>query len=133
MSLFADTMAYGAGFAALAVFGPTVGQTKLDSLPKALLLSSPSATGSVMRLHLGGNIDRNGGKKVFFAYLALANLGMLIMTILAFTTDIKAMTHKEAPYYVWVFSGLLAGFGVASFAMIINVLYWSTAEKKGTN
>ncbi len=97
------------------------------------MASCPSITGSFLRFPLGGIIDKSGGSFAAFIYLCLAVLGMLIMTVLAFASDIAEMSPSAAPYYFWCLGGLLAGMGVATFPMIINVLYWSTNAKAGTN
>jgi len=36
-------------------------------------------------------------------------------------------------YFLWSIGGLLAGFGIAAFPLIINTLYWSPKAKAGRN
>ncbi len=83
--MWANTVAFGTGFAALAVFGPTMKKVTFAAIGKAFLASSPSLTGSLARLPFGPNIGRTGGKQWTGLYLFLCVLGITLNMILAFT------------------------------------------------
>jgi len=79
------TLAFGTGFASLAVFGPTMKKLKaLSGLGKTLLVSSPTISGSLPRIFLGGEIGRNGGRQWTLYFLVISIWGLSLNTYLAF-------------------------------------------------
>ena len=63
-ALWMSTLAFGTGFASLAVFGPTMEKCKsLSGFGEALLVASPALSGSFPRIPFGGNIGRTGGSQ----------------------------------------------------------------------
>ncbi|MCP3685520.1 MAG: MFS transporter [bacterium] len=101
---------------------------KLKGFTKGVLAGSPALTGAVLRWPFGTHIGKTGGKTGTIWLLVGACVGMALNTYLAFTVTLKTMEGWGADYILWCFGGLLSGCGVATFPMIINVLFWS--EKK---
>ena len=66
-------------------------------------------------------------------FLVLACVGMLLNTILAYSTidDLEETVNFSGIYFLWLLGGLLAGFGIAVFPMIINVMFWSRQKEIG--
>jgi nitrate/nitrite transporter NarK len=132
--LWIGTLAFGTGFASLAVFGPTMKRCKaLSGVGKSLLVASPALSGSFPRIPFGGNIGRTGGGDWTKLFLILSSLGMLLNTVLAYTTidDLETMENFSGTYFLWLIGGLGAGFGIAVFPMIINVLFWTKQKEIG--
>jgi len=128
------TLAFGTGFASLAVFGPTMKKCKaLNGIGKALLVASPAVSGSFPRIPFGDNIGRTGGCAWTKIFLVLACLGMFLNTILAYATldDLATMENFSGLYFLWLIGGLGAGFGIATFPMIVNVMFWSRQKEIG--
>jgi nitrate/nitrite transporter NarK len=77
-------LAFGTGFASLAVFAPTMKKCKsLTGIGKSLLVASPVASGSYPRILFGGDIERTGGRFSAIIFLVLSSIGMTLNTILA--------------------------------------------------
>jgi hypothetical protein len=59
--------------------------------------------------------------------------GILFNTILAYITtdDLDLMENWSGTYFLWLFGGLGAGFGIATFPMIANVMFWTKEENSG--
>jgi len=106
----------------------------LGSLAKALLVASPTLTGSLPRIPFGPNIGKTGGKGWASIFLVLSILGMVWNTFLAFTTldDLETMEDFSGLWFMWFLGGAFAGFGIATFPMIINVLFWSKISEAGS-
>ena len=112
----------------MAVFGPTMKRCeKLSGIAKSILVASPTISGSFPRIPFGGNIGRTGGGDWTKLFLILSCTGMLLNTILALVTtdDLGDMENFSFSYFLWLIGGLGAGFGIAVFPMIVNVLFWS--------
>ncbi len=58
---------------------------------------------------------------------------MLLNTILAYTTidDVPTTENFTGVYFLWLLGGLGAGFGIATFPMIVNVMFWSRQKEIG--
>jgi len=98
-----------------------------------LLVASPALSGSLPRIFFGGDIERTGGRLYTVVFLVLSSLGMTLNTILAYKTldDLATMQNYTGMYFLWMLGGLLAGFGICTFPMISNVLFWSKIENAG--
>lgn len=57
---------------------------------------------------------------------------MIYLTIATKYIDLKSLEFG-ANYFILVGGGLLAGFGIAVFPMIINTLFWFSKRKAGTS
>ncbi|MBT4964072.1 MAG: MFS transporter [Francisellaceae bacterium] len=132
-ALVGSTLAFFTGFAPLAVFGPTVAKAPaLSNFARAMLLASPTLTGSVLRLPAGANVDNTGGRRFALSMLAASNIGMLGLTALAFTTDLESLTAAKPEYYAWLAAGAAAGSGIAVFPSGVgNTTYWNPRNESG--
>ena len=105
----------------------------LSGIGKALLVASPALSGSFPRIPFGGDVERTGGRLYTVVFLVLTSLGMTLNTILAYKTidDLGTMENFSGLYFLWMLGGFLAGFGICTFCMISNVLFWSRKKSNG--
>ena len=79
--LYAATLGFFVGFAAVALFGPTAhafqGIMHLTPSQVGLLVAMPSLSGSLLRIPFSAWVDTTGGRKPFLILLGLSVLGML--------------------------------------------------------
>ncbi len=79
-ALFAATLGFFVGFAAVALFGPTAArfQQVLHLGPMAIgfLVAVPALSGSVLRIPFSAWVDTTGGRKPFLVLLLLSVFGM---------------------------------------------------------
>jgi len=68
-----------------------------------------------------------------FVYLILCIIGMVFNTILANTIELPEMEAWSWRYFLWILGGLLAGMGIATFPMIINVMFWHDKSEAGAS
>ncbi|MBP9777597.1 MAG: MFS transporter [Rickettsiaceae bacterium] len=135
MIIFANTLGYFNGYAALSLFGPTVAIAKqLSPLEKGVLLASPSMTGALLRLVVGNQTDSKGGKKVFISLVVLENLGLITMSVLAKTSTLENLTIQDPMYWAWLGGGMLTGCGIATYCVgSANICYWFPKRYAGTS
>lgn len=132
--LFAATLGFFVGFAAVALFGPTASRLqevmKLSTLKVGFLVAAPALSGSLLRIPFSAWVDTTGGRKPFLVLLLLSIAGMfgLFLVIYFFYPD-----HLFAGLYpVLLALGVLSGCGIASFSVgISQVSYWFPQSKQG--
>jgi NNP family nitrate/nitrite transporter-like MFS transporter len=133
-SLFAATVGFAAGFAAVALFGPTASRFQevmhLSPMMVGFLVSAPALSGSLLRIPFSAWVDSNGGRKPFLVLLTLSLVGMagLLGVIAALYPE-----HLSRNLYpLLLLLGILCGCGIATFSVgISQVSYWFPQAKQG--
>lgn len=133
-SLFAATAGFAAGFAAVALFGPTASRFQevmhLSPIMVGFLVSAPALSGSLLRIPFSAWVDTSGGRKPFLVLLTLSLVGMagLLGVIAALYPD-----HLSRSLYpLLLLLGILCGCGIATFSVgISQVSYWFPKAKQG--
>lgn len=130
-ALWADTIAFWFGFAAVAMGGKIAAQMPgLDPFAKGLLSFMPIILGGLARLPLGVSVDKNGGTFLTKIYLWAATFSLLGMGILTSATDISDVDSMGDPKYIATAGGLfVVGLGIAIFSMITNVMKWAPSPE----
>ncbi|HEV2386256.1 MAG TPA: MFS transporter [Candidatus Acidoferrales bacterium] len=132
--LWATTMAFFAGFAAVALFGPAASRLQdvmhLSPLMIAFLVAAPAFSGSLLRIPFSAWVDTTGGRKPFLALLGLSIAGMLgLLLVIHFFYPDRLF---PGIYPVLLFLGVLGGCGIATFSVgISQVSYWFPRAKQG--
>jgi NNP family nitrate/nitrite transporter-like MFS transporter len=132
--LFGATMGFFAGFAAVALFGPTASKfnevMQLSPLMIGFLVAIPSLSGSLLRIPFGAWVDSNGGRKPFLILMWLSLLGMLGLLLVVTYWYPQRMSANMFP--VLLLLGVLSGCGIATFSVGIGqVSYWFPQSKQG--
>ncbi|MEJ2010147.1 MAG: MFS transporter [Acidobacteriota bacterium] len=133
-ALFAATMGFFVGFAAVALFGPTASRFQdvmhLSPVMVGFLVAAPALSGSLLRIPFSAWVDTTGGRKPFLVLLILSVIGMagLLFVIFLFYPD-----HLSIGLYpVLLIFGVLSGCGIASFSVgISQVSYWFPQARQG--
>ena len=132
--LFAATLGFFVGFAAVALFGPTASRFQevmhLSPLMVGFLVAAPALSGSLLRIPFSAWVDTTGGRKPFLVLLALSVLGMfgLLLVIFFFYPD----RLSRSLYPLLLLLGVLCGCGIATFSVgISQVSYWFPQAKQG--
>ena len=134
-ALFAATLGFFTGFAAVALFGPTASRfqqlMRLSPMAVGLLVAMPALSGSLLRIPFAAWVDKGGGRKPYLVLLSLSILGMtglyLVVQLLY-----PARIGPEL-YPVLLLLAVLAGCGIATFSVgISQVSYWFPQKKQGT-
>lgn len=128
------TIGFFIGFAAVALFGPTVSRLKdsleLTSVMVAFLVAIPSLTGSLLRIPFAAWVDINGGRKPFLVLLGLSIVGMAGLTGLILWAYPDRLTPDLYP--LLLFLGVLCGCGIATFSVgVSQVSYWHPQARQG--
>lgn len=128
------TIGFFIGFAAVALFGPTVSRIKdgleLSPVMVALLVAIPSLTGSLLRIPFAAWVDTTGGRKPFLVLLGLSIIGMTGLTALI----LWAYPNRLSPglYPLLLLLGVLCGCGIATFSVgVSQVSYWYPQARQG--
>ena len=127
------TLGFFIGFAAVSLFGPTVGFLKegagVTPALAGLLISIPNLSGSLLRIPFSAMVDTTGGRKPFLILLTLSLLGVLALAILISVTGEAVGNY----YPLLLVFGILAGSGSATFSVgISQTSYWFPQGKQGT-
>jgi NNP family nitrate/nitrite transporter-like MFS transporter len=132
--LWAATLAFFVGFAAVALFGPTASRFQevmhLSPLMVGFLVAAPALSGSLLRIPFSAWVDTTGGRKPYLVLLGLSVVGMLglFLVIHFFYPD-----HLFPGIYpLLLLLGVLCGCGIATFSVgISQVSYWFPQAKQG--
>lgn len=132
--LFAATLGFFIGFAAVSLFGPTAHSFKdamgLSPLLVGLLVAMPALSGSLLRIPFSAWVDTTGGRTPFLVLLGLSLVGMtgLLVILVAWYPD-----RMSANFYpLLVLFALLCGCGIATFSVGIGqVSYWFPQNRQG--
>ncbi len=133
-SLFAATLGFFAGFAAVALFGPTASRFQevmhLSPIMVGFLVSAPALSGSLLRIPFSAWVDTTGGRKPFLVLLCLSLLGMLGLLLVIFFLYPDRLSRNLYPLLLAL--GVLSGCGIATFSVgISQVSYWFPQVKQG--
>ncbi len=134
LALIAATIGFFAGFAAVALFGPTADRFQhimgFGPIALGLLVAAPALSGSLLRIPFSAWVDSSGGRKPFLVLLGLSLIGMggLWLVVLFFFSQ-----HMSANLYpVLLFLGVLCGCGIATFSVgTSQVSYWFPQNRQG--
>lgn len=132
--LFGATVGFFAGFAAVALFGPTASRfnevMQLDPLLLGLLIAIPSLSGSLLRIPFGAWVDSTGGRKPFLILLWLSVLGMAGLLGVVYFLYPEKLTISIYPLLLIL--GFLSGCGIATFSVGVGqVSYWFPQDRQG--
>lgn len=133
-ALWAATFGFFAGFAAVALFGPSAVGFKeamgLSPMQVGLLVAVPALSGSLLRIPFAAWVDTTGGRKPFLVLLALSLMGMLGLTGLINTAGLEGLGRGAYPLLLLL--GFLCGCGIATFSVGIGqVAYWFPQRQQG--
>jgi NNP family nitrate/nitrite transporter-like MFS transporter len=132
--LIAATLGFFAGFAAVALFGPTARRfqevMQLSPLAVGFLVAMPSLSGSLLRIPFSAWVDTTGGRKPFLTLLGLSMAGMAGLTGVVYWLYPDKLTPSLYP--VLLMLGILCGCGIATFSVgISQVAYWFPQRQQG--
>ncbi|HWU39187.1 MAG TPA: MFS transporter, partial [Candidatus Acidoferrum sp.] len=133
-ALFAATLGFFVGFAAVALFGPTAARFQqamgLGPMAVGFLVAVPALSGSLLRIPFSAWVDTTGGRKPFLVLLLLSAVGMLGFTLLVFFLYPDRLTAGVYPLLLLL--GVFCGCGIATFSVgISQVAYWFPQGKQG--
>ena len=64
--------------------------------------------------------------------LYIAIVGMILNIILVASVDVAKVDTSHGVYWGLIIGGLLCGFGIATFPMTINVMFWHDKKQIGS-
>jgi NNP family nitrate/nitrite transporter-like MFS transporter len=134
LALAAATLGFFAGFAAVALFGPTADRFQrimgLGPIALGLLVAAPALSGSLLRIPFSAWVDSSGGRKPFLILLGLSLVGMCGLWLIVLFFYPEHMT--TALYPVLLLLGVLCGCGIATFSVgTSQVSYWFPQNRQG--
>lgn len=133
-ALFAATLGFFVGFAAVALFGPTAARFQqvmgLGPMAVGFLVAVPALSGSLLRIPFAAWVDTTGGRKPFLVLLLLSVVGMTGFTLLVYFLYPDRLTAGMYPLLLLL--GIFCGCGIATFSVGIGqVSYWFPQRKQG--
>jgi NNP family nitrate/nitrite transporter-like MFS transporter len=133
-SLFAATLGFAAGFAAVALFGPTASRFQevmhLSPIMVGFLVSAPALSGSLLRIPFSAWVDTTGGRKPFLVLLTFSLVGMAGLFLVIYSLYPDHLSRNLYPLLLLL--GILCGCGIATFSVgISQVSYWFPQAKQG--
>ncbi|QXJ32214.1 MFS transporter [Saccharolobus shibatae] len=136
LGLIAGTIAFFAGFAAVALFGTTAhliaNYLNLSIVEIGWLVAIPLVTGAFLRIPFSALVDKYGGRRILITQLIIALAGMigLIFTLRAILSH-EITNHLVGYAFVMTF-GAIAGTGISTFSSgITYVSYWFPQKRQG--
>lgn len=134
MGLLSATIAFFAGFAAVALYGITVHKLAsilhLSVMEVGWLVAIPLVTGAFLRIPFSALVDTWGGKRVILLQLFISIIG--VIGIILTLQNIASLSSSLA-YKLLLLFGALAGTGISIFSSgITYVSYWYPKREQGT-
>jgi MFS transporter, NNP family, nitrate/nitrite transporter len=134
-ALFAATLGFFIGFAAVALFGITASKFQeimhLSPLAVACLVATPALTSALLRIPFSAWVDTTGGRKPFLILLSLSIVGMAGLAAVVWFLYPKGLTSSMYPLLLAL--ALLCGCGIAGFSVgVAQVSYWYPQEQQGS-
>lgn len=131
--LFAATLGFFVGFAAVALFGPTAARFEavmgLSPLAVGFLVAMPALSGSLLRIPFAAWVDVTGGRKPFLTLLGAALAGMAGLTAVVWWLYPDRLGGL---YPLLLALALACGCGIATFSVGVGqVSYWFPQRKQG--
>lgn len=132
--LFAATLGFFIGFAAVALFGPTAKRfqevMELTPMMVGFLVAAPALSGSLLRIPFSAWVDTTGGRKPFLVLLLLSVVGMAGLTAVVVGFYPDDLTPSMYPLLLVL--AMLCGCGIATFSVgISQVSYWYPRSGQG--
>lgn len=132
--LWGATLGFFAGFAAVALFGPTAARFRevMDLSPVAVsfLVAMPALSGSLLRIPFAAWVDTTGGRKPFLVLMGASLAGMAGLA--AVVTLLYPERLTAGLYPLLLVLALLCGCGIATFSVGIGqVSYWFPQRRQG--
>ncbi|MCC6342463.1 MAG: MFS transporter [Bryobacterales bacterium] len=132
--LWAATLGFFFGFAAVALFGPTATRfqqvMELSPMAVGFLIAMPALSGSLLRIPFAAWVETTGGRKPFLVLMCLSLIGMSGLTAVALWVYPDHLT--AAWYPALLLLGLFCGCGIATFSVgISQVSYWHRQRQQG--
>lgn len=133
-ALWGATFGFFAGFAAVALFGPSAARFKeamgLSPMLVGLLVAIPALSGSLLRIPFAAWVDTTGGRKPFLVLLSLSLAGMVGLAALLNVVGLERLGPNAYPLLLLL--GFLCGCGIATFSVGIGqVAYWFPQSRQG--
>jgi NNP family nitrate/nitrite transporter-like MFS transporter len=133
-ALWSATLGFFAGFAAVALYGPSASRfqqvMQLGPMAVGLLVAAPSLSGSLLRIPFSAWVDTTGGRKPFLVLMSLSVVGMLGLSLVA--QFLYPQHLGAASYPLLLLLGVLCGCGIATFSVgISQVSYWFPQARQG--
>ncbi|MFP3940627.1 MAG: MFS transporter, partial [Thermoanaerobaculia bacterium] len=132
--LWGATLGFFAGFAAVALFGPTAARFRevMDLSPVAVgfLVAMPALSGSLLRIPFAAWVDTTGGRKPFLVLMGASLAGMAGLA--AVVTLLYPERLTAGLYPLLLVLAILCGCGIATFSVGIGqVSYWFPQRRQG--
>lgn len=136
LGLAAGTIAFFAGFAAVALFGTTARMLaqvlNLSIYEVGWLVAIPMITGSFLRIPFSALVDKYGGKIILLIQLFIALVGMIGLIFVVNAILSRAIVSPIIGYTLLMIFGATAGTGISTFSPgITYVSYWFPQKKQG--
>lgn len=133
-SLFANTLGFFVGLAAVALFSTLAKYLTSNGISgpqAALLISIPNLTGSLLRIPFSAWVDTTGGKKPFTILLVVSTIGLAGVSIVMGASFGNADLLSQN-YPLLLIFGALAGCGIATFSVgTSQTSYWFPKKGQG--
>jgi NNP family nitrate/nitrite transporter-like MFS transporter len=132
--LFGATLGFFAGFAAVALFGPTASRFQevmgLSPMAVGFLVAMPALSGSLLRIPFSAWVDTTGGRKPFLVLLGLSLAGMVGLSLVVGLLYPDRLTPSLYPLLLAL--ALLCGCGIATFSVgVSQTSYWFPQSRQG--
>lgn len=136
LGLAAGTIAFFAGFAAVALFGTSAHAVAsilhLSIVEVGWLVAIPLVTGAFLRIPFSALVDSVGGRRVLLTQLGIALVGMIGLMTSLHEILAGAVSSAAAGYALLMIFGAVAGTGISTFSSgITYVSYWYPQRRQG--
>lgn len=132
--LWGATLGFFAGFAAVALFGPTAkafaDAMALGPIAVGFLVAAPALSGSLLRVPFSAWVDTTGGRRPFLVLLVVSVASMAGLTAVVWLLHPDRLDASLYPLLLLL--GVMAGCGIATFSVgIAQVAYWFPQARQG--
>lgn len=122
-------LSYAARSSVFAITTPVITMNGLSPTLKSIFVATPLISNFFVIIPMNWRMNQTGAKKEALALFALSTVGMITMTTLSATTDLRTINTFDWRYGLMLGSGFIIGSAAGTLQLISDALKWTPKKE----